>query len=117
MVQKDFTNSVKFRKLADGHRLVSIIDFPKEFRLEMHLLCVSHENMGKGKRFEGIAGCLIAFVAGIAIEKYFDQACISLLPKTELRSHYKNKYGMLDGGSQLFLEGLRLQAIVNMSLS
>jgi len=96
MVQKNFTNSVKFRKLADGHRLVSIIDFPKEFRLEMHLLCVSHENMGKGKRFEGIAGCLIAFVAGIAIEKYFDQACISLLPKTELRSHYKNKYGMLD---------------------
>ena len=37
--------------------LVSIVDFSKEFRLEMHLLCVSRENMGKAKRYEGIAGC------------------------------------------------------------
>lgn len=93
--------------------LVSVIDFPKEFRLEMHLLCVSLENMGKAKKHEGIAGCLIAFVGGMALEKYFEQACISLTPKTELRSHYKNKYGMLDGGPQLYLEGRRIEAIVN----
>jgi hypothetical protein len=93
--------------------LVSVVDFPKEFRLEMHLLCVSRENMGKTKKYEGIAGCLIAFIGRIALERYLKQACISLLPKTELRSHYKRKYGMLDGGPQLFLEGSRLQAIIN----
>ena len=69
--------------------------------------------MGKIKKYEGIAGCLIAFVGGIALEKYFEHACISLLPKTELRSHYKSKYGMVDGGPQLFLDGFRLHAIVN----
>jgi len=32
--------------------------------------------------------------------------------KTELRAHYKSKYGMMDGGPQLFLEGARLQTII-----
>ncbi len=85
--------------------LVSVIDYPREFRLEIHLLCVSLENMGKAKKYEGITGCLIAFVGGMAVKKYYEQACISLLPKTELRSHYKSKYGMLDGGPQLFWKG------------
>lgn len=92
--------------------LLALIDFPREFRMQIHLLCVSRENQGKNKKYEGIAGCLIAFAGRKAISKYFDQACISLLPKTELRPHYKNKYGMLDGGPQLFLEGVSLQTIV-----
>ena len=93
--------------------LVSVVDFPSEYRLEMHLLCVSQENVGKAKKYEGITGCLIAFVGNIARGKYYEQACISLLPKTELRSHYKTKYGMMHGGLQLFLEGSRLQAVIN----
>jgi len=92
--------------------LLAITDFPSEFRMQIHLLCVSRENQGKGKKYEGIPGSLIAFTARAATVKYFDQACISLLPKTELRAHYKSKYGMMDGGPQLFLEGARLQAII-----
>ena len=92
--------------------LLAIIDFPREFRMQIHLLCVSRENQGKAKKYEGIAGTLIAFAARTAISKYFEQACISLLPKTELRTHYKSKYGMMDGGPQLFLEGARLHAII-----
>jgi len=92
--------------------LLALTDFPREFRMQIHLLCVSRENQGKDKKYDNIAGCLIAFAARTAISKYFEQACISLLPKTELRAHYKSKYGMLDGGPQLFLEGAGLYAII-----
>jgi len=92
--------------------LLALIDFPREFRVQIHLLCVSQENLGKDKKYEGIAGSLIAFAGRVAIAKYFEQACISLLPKTELRSHYKSKYGMIDGGPQLFLEGARLNELI-----
>src|SRR6185437_4162844 len=92
--------------------LLALIDFPREFRVQIHLLCVSRENQGKDKKYEGIAGSLIAYAGRIAISKYFEQACVSLLPKTELRSHYKSKYGMMDGGPQLFLEGARLYELI-----
>ncbi|HEY4286359.1 MAG TPA: hypothetical protein VGN00_04605 [Puia sp.] len=92
--------------------LLALIDFPREFRMQIHLLCVSSETHGKTKKYDGIAGTLIAFGGRTAISKYFEQACISLLPKTELRAHYKSKYGMMDGGPQLFLEGARLHAII-----
>ncbi|HEY4337032.1 MAG TPA: hypothetical protein VGM89_14075, partial [Puia sp.] len=91
--------------------LVSVMDFPGEHRLQLCLLCASRENIGKTRKHEGIVGCLIAFVGILALEKYFGRACISLLAKTELRPHYKRKYGMLDGGPQLFLEGSRLLAV------
>lgn len=96
--------------------LLTLTDFPGEFRMQIQLLSVSRENLGKNKKYEGIAGCLIAFAGRTAVSKYFEQACISLMPKTELRSHYKSKYGMLDGGPQLFLEGARLHAIIKKCL-
>ena len=74
--------------------LLALKDFPTEFRMQIHLLCVSRENYSKGKKYDGIAGSLIAFAARTAIGKYFEDACISLLPKTELRAHYKSKYGI-----------------------
>lgn len=92
--------------------LLALIDFPQEFRVQIHLLCVSRENLGKDKMYEGIAGSLIAFAGRVAVTKYFEEACISLLPKTELKSHYKSKYGMMDGGPQLFLEGARLNDLI-----
>lgn len=92
--------------------LLALIDIPREYRVQIHLLCVSLENQGKAKTYEGIAGSLIAFGGRVAISKYFEQACISLLPKTELRSHYKAKYGFIDGGPQLFLEGQRLYELI-----
>jgi hypothetical protein len=96
--------------------LLALIDFPREFRVQIHLLCVSRENQGKDKKYEGIAGHLIAFAGRVAISKYFEQACISLLFKTELRSHYKAKYGFMDGGPQLFLEGQRLYELIKKHL-
>lgn len=97
--------------------LLALLDFPSEFRIQIKLLSVSRENLGKTKKYEGVAGCLIAFTRRMAVKKYFEQACISLLPKTELRNHYKSKYGMLDGGPQLFLEGAGLQATIKKYLT
>jgi hypothetical protein len=97
--------------------LVSVIDLPNELRLQIHLICASRGNIGKGKQYGAIVGCLMAFVGQLALKRYSGMACISLLPKTKLRRHYKNEYGMEDGGLQLYLDGARLQAIVNKYLS
>jgi hypothetical protein len=61
--------------------------------------------------YDGIAGCLIAFVGREALRKYADFACISLVPKTELKPYYMGKYGMLDGGWQVYLEG---ESLINL---
>jgi len=98
---------------ADILGLVSVIDFPGELRSQIHLLCASLENVGKNKKYNGIVGCLIAFVGQMALKRYSGTACVSLLPKTELRAYYKREYGMVDGGPQLYLDGARLQAVVN----
>jgi hypothetical protein len=55
----------------------------------------------------------VVCVGKLASRKHFRQACVSLLPKTELRAHYQREYGMLDAGPQLYLEGPSLQAIIN----
>jgi hypothetical protein len=81
--------------------------------MQIQLLCASRENIGRNKKYKGIVGCLIAYVARMALKKYFAKACVSLLPKTELRPHYQREYGMLDGGPQLYLDGSRLQAVIN----
>ena len=93
--------------------LASIVDFPDESRLQIHLICASLENIGKNKKYQGIVGCLIGFIGQLALKKYFGFACVSLLPKTELRAYYKREYGMMDGGLQLYLDGAPLQAVVN----
>src|SRR5579872_2291598 len=59
--------------------LVSVIDFPNELRLQIHLICASRENIGKSKHYGGIVGCLIAFVGQLALKRYSGMACISLL--------------------------------------
>ncbi|RZK66568.1 MAG: hypothetical protein EOO85_26675, partial [Pedobacter sp.] len=75
-----------------------------EERIDIALLAVSLENIGKEKKFDRIAGTLIAFACKEAIRNYNWQfPCVSLIPKTEIKTHYIKKYGMLDGGRQLYL--------------
>lgn len=93
--------------------VVGIVDVPDEKRIEIKLIANSRENMGKKKKYEGIAGCLIAFVGRIATNKYGGLACISLIPKTELISHYETKYRMKYAGWQLYLEGDELRVLIN----
>lgn len=88
--------------------LMSLIDFPDEQRLQISLLAVSKENRGKGKVYSGIAENLIAYACRESTKRYAEEACVSLLPKTELKKHYIKKYGMIDAGWQVFLEGPNL---------
>lgn len=93
--------------------LMALQDFPEEQRVEVKLIACSVENVGKRKKFENIAGCLLAFSGRESIKKYGVNACISLLPKTELYEHYREKYGMLSAGLQLFVEGESLVQLIN----
>ncbi len=84
--------------------LMELEEHTDEQRLEIKLLTASVENIGGAKIYDRIAGCLIAFAARQAIDRFDENPAISLLPKTVLRPHYMAKYGMQNGGLQLFLE-------------
>jgi hypothetical protein len=91
---------------------IGLVDFPAEKRIEIKLLASAKENIGVDKLVDGIAGCLIAFACRLAVTKYGAEACVSLVPKTELREHYMRKYYMLNAGWQLYLEGKELQKLL-----
>ena len=68
--------------------VISLIDYPEEYRVYLNLLEVGKPNRGKHKQIDSIAGCLIAFAASIAIKRgYF--GFVSLEPKTALIELYR----------------------------
>lgn len=93
--------------------LISLVHHTNEKRIEIKLLSVSIENRGRNKQYERIAGTLIAFACREAIKHYGKDACVSLLPKTELKKHYIIQYGMIDAGIHVFLEGIGLLKMLN----
>jgi hypothetical protein len=93
--------------------LVSINNIPAEKRMEIRLLAVSKVNRGKTKRYERITGTMIGYVCREAVKRYGSDACVSLIPKTELKRHYILAYGMKDAGWQIFLEGMPLLKMIN----
>lgn len=92
--------------------IMALEDCPYENRIEIKLLASSKENVGSGKQFEGIVGNMVAYAGRLAVTRYGDKACVSLLPKTKLKPHYMETYGMLDGGRQVYLEGKPLIEII-----
>lgn len=91
--------------------LMSLIDFPEEYRVHLNLLEVGKANRGKHKKIDFIAGCLIAFAASIAIKRgYF--GFVSLEPKTTLIELYQRKYGFVPYGKYLALESEAAQLLI-----
>ena len=84
--------------------LVSFQYIDEEKRIHIRLLTASEENVGKNKKYDGIIGNLLAYVARQAVLKYAEWACISLRPKTQLAEHYIKKYKMNMTGITLSLE-------------
>lgn len=84
--------------------LISVERIPKEWRFHIRLLTVSKENKGNEKKYDKIAGNLIAHVAKIAILEFGELACVSLKPKSQITQHYINKYNMNLTGITLSLE-------------
>lgn len=111
--KKNLTYKLK-RKDSDAILgLISLMHHQVDQRLEIKLLSVSKENRGRNKRYKRIAGTLIGFACREALKYHGIQGCVSLEPKTKLKRHYMSQYGMLDGGRQVFLEGVSLLKMLN----
>lgn len=109
-----FTNIYKLQIEGDDDILgvMSLVDVPEDKRVEIKLLVCSIENAGKNKTYDRITGCLIAYACRLAVSKYGVEACVSLVPKTQLVEHYMKKYYMLNAGWQLYLEGTQLNRLL-----
>ncbi len=83
--------------------LMSLLDFKKELWLKINLLQTSEENVGRKKKYDRIAGCLIAFACKQAFIRGYD-GTVALEPKTDLKKHYTEKYGMQNAGKHFYTE-------------
>lgn len=84
--------------------LMSCSQDKKDKRIEIKLLSVSQENRGRNKKYDRITGTLIAYACRAVLKLYGIEGCVSLVPKTKLKQHYIEQYGMIDAGKQVFLE-------------
>jgi len=85
------------------HGLISLIDISNEMRIHISLIENSNDNKGKNKKIDRVAGCLLAFAAGLAYQQGYE-GFTSLVPKTGLIGLYVNKYGFSQYGRQLAIE-------------
>jgi hypothetical protein len=101
-------SAIMYKLQIEGEKeilgVMALVDYPTEKRIEIKLIANSIENQGKNKKYDRIAGCLIGYACRLSIDKYMEDACVSLIPKTELINHYKQKYYMTYGGWHLFME-------------
>lgn len=91
--------------------MISLVDYPAEYRIHLNLLEVSADHRGKAKKIDKIAGCLIAFACQLAFERgYF--GFVSLQPKTKLIDLYQEKYGFRQYGRLLGVEQAASNALI-----
>ncbi len=92
--------------------LISLIDFSKELRIEIHLIEISKSNIGKNKKFDRLADCLIAYACNLAFIKNYD-GFVSLVSKSEIVKLYKEKYGFIEMGNHLNSQLNNSNALIN----
>lgn len=90
--------------------LLSLKDIKDELRIHINLIEISERNIGRGKKYDRIAGCLIAYACQLSFDKSYD-GFVSLIPKSRLINHYCKYYGFEQFGRQL---GLSYEASVNL---
>ena len=104
---------LQIEKQEDILGVMGLVDVQEEQRIEIRLLANAKENKGRDKVYDRVAGYLIAFACNRASEKYQGEACVSLVPKTNLVKHYMHKYHMIPKGRQLCLEDEALNYILD----
>ena len=92
--------------------LVAILDIPKELRVHLHLIEISKENRGKNKQIENLAACLFAFVCKQSFQKGYG-GFVSLFPKTELITYYREQYGFQQIGNQMAIFSEASQSLID----
>lgn len=90
--------------------LLSLKDIREELRININLIEVSKINIGKVKKYDRIAGCVLAYASQLAFERSYD-GFVSLTPKTRLIDHYCAVYGFQQYGRQL---GLGYEAAIKL---
>lgn len=93
--------------------LLSLERIFEEWRIHIRLLTVSRENQGHEKKYDKIAGHLIAHAAKIAVAEFGELACVSQRPKSQIAQHYINKYKMNITGLTLSLEVPEILNLIN----
>jgi hypothetical protein len=90
---------------AEGQILgmMSLIDYPEEYRIHLNLIEVRAEHQGKDKKIDKIAGCMIAFACQLAFVRGY-VGFVSLQPKTKLIDWYQEKFGFRQYGRLLGVE-------------
>ncbi len=88
--------------------LMALIDHPAHSEegagfTEVKLIESAIENVGKDKKYERVAGSLLAFACREAFRKGYD-GTIFLIPKTGLVAHYISRYGFQSTGKGLCLD-------------
>lgn len=84
--------------------LISLTNYPKELRININLLEIGNINQGRKKKIDYIAGCLISYAIRLAFENDYD-GFVTLEPKVKLYQHYQDKYGFIDGGYMVLIDG------------
>jgi len=77
--------------------------FKPEWRVHINLIEVNIEDIGRAKKLDHIAGCLIAYACAISFKKGYG-GFVSLTPKTKLIGLYQNKYGFRQFGRMLAVQ-------------
>ena len=91
---------------------MSVIDYPEEYRIHLNLIEISSSTIGKSKKIENIAGCLIAFACQLAFIRGY-AGFVSLQPKTRLIALYQDKYGFRQYGRLLAVEQNSSRLLIN----
>lgn len=92
--------------------LISFKDIPGEFRIHIRLIEVNRRDVGRKKRYDHLAGCLLAFACEQSFKRDYE-GYVSLRPKTELIGHYVSRYGFRQLGSNLFIELADAERLIN----
>jgi len=92
--------------------LMSFIRIFEELRIEIRLLELNKINVVRNKRYDRIAGILIAFACKEAFFSGFF-GFVSLIPKTRLIDHYISKYGFKQFGRHLAVELKTSERLMN----
>ncbi|MEO0581593.1 MAG: hypothetical protein AAF135_05175 [Bacteroidota bacterium] len=84
--------------------LMSLTDYPSEYRVHLNLIEVTTHQMGDQHTIDHIAGCLLAFGCQVAFNRGY-YGFLSLQPKTKLIGLYQERYGFCQFGRLLAVEG------------
>ncbi len=91
--------------------LISLKINDEELRVEISLLELAKSNVGKDKLYDNVACILIAYACRLAFKLNFF-GFVSLIPKTKLIKHYKDKYGFEQFGRHLAIDFERSELLI-----